>query len=71
MDGCGIAYWHPQWLQKYAKPSVFIVIYSLFRIIQLAGSIYLYITIPTLEKVFKIPSKITGKLIKKLEDVLI
>ncbi|XP_031628442.1 solute carrier organic anion transporter family member 74D-like [Contarinia nasturtii] len=60
MDGCGLSYWRPRWLQKYAKPGVFILFNSLFETIQFAGVIYLNTTITTLEKQFKIPSKTTG-----------
>ncbi|XP_031636084.1 solute carrier organic anion transporter family member 74D-like [Contarinia nasturtii] len=63
MDGCGISCWHPQWIQKFAKTSWFIVVYSLLGTIQSAGTTYFNITLTTIEKRFKIPSQTTGFII--------
>ncbi|XP_031619006.1 solute carrier organic anion transporter family member 74D-like [Contarinia nasturtii] len=60
MTNCGFSCWHPTWIQKFAKTRWFIVVYALLGTIQTASSTYFYITLPTIEKRFRIPSQTTG-----------
>ncbi|XP_053675033.1 solute carrier organic anion transporter family member 74D [Anopheles nili] len=57
---CGISCWHPAWLQRYATPRSFIVVYGFLGTVQAMAYIYFVITLTTLEKRFKIPSSTTG-----------
>ncbi|XP_031623047.1 solute carrier organic anion transporter family member 74D-like [Contarinia nasturtii] len=60
MDGCGTLFWHPKWMQKFAKARCFIVVYVVLGTIQSASATYFNITLTTLEKRFRIPSETTG-----------
>lgn len=62
MDGCGISYWHPKSLEKFAKTRWFIVAYAILGTIQSASTTYFVITLTTIEKRFRIPSLSTGEL---------
>uniref|UniRef100_A0A182PDY0 Solute carrier organic anion transporter family member n=1 Tax=Anopheles epiroticus TaxID=199890 RepID=A0A182PDY0_9DIPT len=57
---CGISCWHPAWLQRFATPRSFIVVYGFLGTVQAMAYIYFVITLTTLEKRFKIPSSTTG-----------
>ncbi|CAG9797785.1 unnamed protein product [Chironomus riparius] len=57
---CGMFNWYPQFLQRFANTRSFIAVYGLLGIFQAMGYIYLVITLPTIEKRFKIPSQTTG-----------
>ncbi|KAH8234036.1 hypothetical protein KR032_011389 [Drosophila birchii] len=57
---CGMANWHPQWLQKYATTKMFMAVYGLLGTIQAMSYMYFIVTLTTLEKRFKIPSQTTG-----------
>lgn len=58
---CGITGWHPKWLQKYANPKTFLIVYGLLGTLQSMAFLYFIVTLTTLEKRFKIPSQTTGK----------
>lgn len=58
---CGIAGWHPEWLQKFANVKVFLIIYGLLGTTQWMAFIYFNATLTTLEKRFNIPSGTAGK----------
>lgn len=58
---CGLAYWHPAWLQKYATTKSFMYVYGLLGTIQAMSYMYFIVTLTTLEKRFKIPSQTTGE----------
>uniref|UniRef100_A0A182NNV3 Solute carrier organic anion transporter family member n=1 Tax=Anopheles dirus TaxID=7168 RepID=A0A182NNV3_9DIPT len=57
---CGISCWHPAWLQRFATPKSFIMVYGFLGTVQAMAYIYFVITLTTLEKRFKIPSSTTG-----------
>ncbi|XP_016987868.1 solute carrier organic anion transporter family member 4C1 [Drosophila rhopaloa] len=57
---CGMANWHPAWLQKYATTKMFMAVYGLLGTIQAMSYMYFIVTLTTLEKRFKIPSQTTG-----------
>ncbi|EDW28766.1 GL18770 [Drosophila persimilis] len=57
---CGLANWHPAWLQKYATTKMFMGVYGLLGTIQAMSYMYFIVTLTTLEKRFKIPSQTTG-----------
>ncbi|XP_061513237.1 solute carrier organic anion transporter family member 74D [Anopheles gambiae] len=57
---CGISCWHPAWLQRFATPRSFIMVYGFLGTVQAMAYIYFVITLTTLEKRFKIPSSTTG-----------
>ncbi|XP_033149776.1 solute carrier organic anion transporter family member 74D [Drosophila busckii] len=57
---CGMAWWHPAWLQKYATTKSFMYVYGLLGTIQAMSYMYFIVTLTTLEKRFKIPSQTTG-----------
>ncbi|KAH8267512.1 hypothetical protein KR018_006415 [Drosophila ironensis] len=57
---CGMANWHPAWLQKYATTKMFMGVYGLLGTIQAMSYMYFIVTLTTLEKRFKIPSQTTG-----------
>ncbi|KFB54062.1 hypothetical protein ZHAS_00002789 [Anopheles sinensis] len=56
---CGISCWHPGWLQRFATPKSFILVYGFLGTVQAMAYIYFVITLTTLEKRFKIPSSTT------------
>lgn len=58
---CGLANWHPAWLQKYATTKTFMYVYGLLGTIQAMSYMYFIVTLTTLEKRFKIPSQTTGE----------
>uniref|UniRef100_A0A182J4Z2 Solute carrier organic anion transporter family member n=1 Tax=Anopheles atroparvus TaxID=41427 RepID=A0A182J4Z2_ANOAO len=57
---CGISCWHPVWMQRFATPKSFILVYGFLGTVQAMAYIYFVITLTTLEKRFKIPSSTTG-----------
>uniref|UniRef100_A0A2M4BDH4 Solute carrier organic anion transporter family member n=1 Tax=Anopheles marajoara TaxID=58244 RepID=A0A2M4BDH4_9DIPT len=57
---CGLSWWHPRWLQRFATPRSFILVYGFLGTVQAMAYIYFVITLTTLEKRFKIPSSTTG-----------
>ena len=60
-DTCGLGpCFRPAWLQKFATPRFFLIVYGLLGTIQAMAYIYFVATLTTLEKRFKIPSKTTG-----------
>lgn len=58
---CGLAKWHPTWMQRYATTKSFMVVYGLLGTIQAMSYMYFVVTLTTIEKRFKIPSQTTGK----------
>lgn len=58
--GCGICGIYPKWLRNRATPRTFIVVYGLLGTVQSMAFIYIIVTLTTLEKRFKIPSRTTG-----------
>jgi hypothetical protein len=60
-DTCGLGpCFRPAWLQKFATPRFFLIVYGLLGTIQAMAYVYFVATLTTLEKRFKIPSKTTG-----------
>ncbi|XP_037958813.1 solute carrier organic anion transporter family member 74D-like [Teleopsis dalmanni] len=57
---CGLASWHPLWMQKYATTKMFMAVYGLLGTIQAMSYMYFIVTLTTIEKRFKIPSQTTG-----------
>lgn len=57
---CGIGSFKPKWLRKFANVKSFMAVYGLLGTIQAMAFVYLVVTLTTMEKRFKIPSKITG-----------
>ncbi|KAL5279212.1 hypothetical protein ACFFRR_003683 [Megaselia abdita] len=57
---CGLTFFHPQWLQRFANIRWFMAIYGLLGTIQAMSQMYFIVTLTTLEKRFKIPSQTTG-----------
>ncbi|XP_067623992.1 solute carrier organic anion transporter family member 74D [Eurosta solidaginis] len=57
---CGLAKWHPAWMQRYATTKSFMVVYGLLGTIQAMSYMYFVVTLTTIEKRFKIPSQTTG-----------
>lgn len=60
--GCGICGIYPRWLRDRATPKNFIAVYGLLGTVQAMAFIYIVVTLTTLEKRFKIPSRTTGKI---------
>jgi len=58
---CGICGIYPRWLRNRATPRTFIVVYGLLGTVQAMAFIYIIVTLTTLEKRFKIPSRTTGE----------
>lgn len=58
---CGICGIYPKWLRNRATPRNFIVVYGLLGTVQAMAFIYIVVTLTTLEKRFKIPSRTTGE----------
>ncbi|CAL7943801.1 unnamed protein product [Xylocopa violacea] len=59
-QGCGICGIYPRWLRDRATPRSFIAVYGLLGTVQAMAFIYIVVTLTTLEKRFKIPSRTTG-----------
>lgn len=57
---CGICGIYPRWLRDRATPKNFIAVYGLLGTVQAMAFIYIVVTLTTLEKRFKIPSRTTG-----------
>ncbi|XP_014246027.1 solute carrier organic anion transporter family member 1C1-like isoform X1 [Cimex lectularius] len=57
---CGLGTFKPDWLQKMASKKVFIVIFGLLGMNEIAVGSYFVGTISTIEKRFKLPSSTTG-----------
>lgn len=57
---CGLANWHPEWMQRYANTKMFMAVYGLLGTIQAMSYMYFIVTLTTIEKRFKIPSQTTG-----------
>ncbi|KAL6263714.1 hypothetical protein P5V15_003800 [Pogonomyrmex californicus] len=57
---CGICGIYPRWLRNRATPRNFIAVYGLLGTVQAMSFIYIVVTLTTLEKRFKIPSRTTG-----------
>jgi hypothetical protein len=57
---CGFGYWRPKWLQKLAKPEIFIINFSLVAIFQGATFTCLIGSLSTLEKRYAFESKVSG-----------
>nr|CAD7433520.1 unnamed protein product [Timema monikensis] len=51
---------HPSWMQKFNRPGWYLIVFGLYGWIQCMAGFYFTSTIPTIEKRFKLPSKITG-----------
>lgn len=58
---CGLSFWHPSWLQKFANSKMFLIVYGLLGTTQAMGYLYFVVTLTTIEKRFKIPSQTTGE----------
>jgi hypothetical protein len=58
---CGICGIYPRWLRNRATPRNFIAVYGLLGTVQAMAFIYIVVTLTTLEKRFKIPSRTTGR----------
>ncbi|XP_067138901.1 solute carrier organic anion transporter family member 74D-like [Centruroides vittatus] len=65
---CGFGKWRPKWLQRFAKPSAFLISFSLLGIVQGAYYAYLIGVISTIEKRYSFNSKATG-LILTMDNV--
>lgn len=61
MDGCGILFWYPSWLARFANTRCYMIIFGLLGTIQEIAATYLVVTLTTMEKRFKIPSQTTGE----------
>ncbi|EZA61297.1 hypothetical protein DMN91_012661 [Ooceraea biroi] len=57
---CGVCGIYPRWLRNRATPKNFIAVYGLLGTVQAMAFIYIVVTLTTLEKRFKIPSRTTG-----------
>ncbi|XP_023287779.1 solute carrier organic anion transporter family member 5A1 [Orussus abietinus] len=57
---CGLCGLYPGWLRSRANPRNFIAVYGLLGTVQAMAFIYIVVTLTTLEKRFKIPSRTTG-----------
>ncbi|XP_012215069.1 solute carrier organic anion transporter family member 74D [Linepithema humile] len=58
--GCGVCGIYPKWLRNRATHRNFIAVYGLLGTVQAMAFIYIAVTLTTLEKRFKIPSRTTG-----------
>nr|CAD7573863.1 unnamed protein product [Timema californicum] len=59
---CGLGSFRPHWLQRFASTRWFLVVYTFLGVVQSMSFSYTSSTITTLEKRFKIPSKVIGVL---------
>lgn len=60
MEACGIFFWYPNWMARFANTRCYMIVYGLLGTIQEIGATYLFVTLTTMEKRFKIPSQTTG-----------
>lgn len=58
---CGMWFWRPNYLQRFATAKTFLVVYGFLGFTQAMGYMYFMVTLTTLEKRFKIPSYTTGE----------
>lgn len=58
---CGVRFWHPEWLQKYATTKWFLGIYGLLGTVQAMSYMYFVVTLTTIERRFHMPSQTTGE----------
>lgn len=65
---CGFCGIYPRWLQNWATSRSFIVVYGLLGTVQAMAFIYIVVSLTTLEKRFKIPSRTTGMLCRLLTN---
>lgn len=64
---CGIGYCKKiSWLQRLANKTVYVIVYGVLGCIFSASYAYSNSTISTIEKRYKIPSKVTGKSLIKM-----
>lgn len=57
---CGLSFFKPAGLQKYATSKHFLVVYGLLGTIQAMSFVYFISTLTTFERRFKITSETTG-----------
>lgn len=57
---CGLGRWKPRWLQRFANPKTFLVIFCIVGIFQGAYFAYVAGILSTIEKRYSFKSKITG-----------
>ncbi|XP_073992064.1 organic anion transporting polypeptide 33Ea isoform X2 [Rhodnius prolixus] len=63
-NDCGLGkYCRPRWLQGFATPTTFMVVYGLLGTIQAMSYVYIISTLTTIERRFGIPSKTTGMML--------
>lgn len=66
---CGVCGIYPKWLRNRATSKNFIAVYGLLGTVQAMAFIYIIVTLTTLEKRFKIPSRTTGEFHSRIIDV--
>ncbi|CAG2102309.1 unnamed protein product, partial [Medioppia subpectinata] len=57
---CGLGSWRPGWLQVFATPFWFAIVYALIGVVQTMSTTYLIAVLTSVEKRFAIDSKISG-----------
>ncbi|CAG2105376.1 unnamed protein product [Medioppia subpectinata] len=57
---CGLGSWRPEWLQVFATPFWFAIVYALIGVVQTMSTTYLIAVLTTVEKRFAFDSKISG-----------
>lgn len=61
---CGLTrHFRPKWLQRFATPRTYMVVYGLLGTIQAMSFVYFTVTLSNIEKRFKISSKTTGMML--------
>lgn len=61
---CGTWIFRPKFLQRFATPRSFMIVYGFLGTIQAMAFIYFVVSLTTMERRFKIPSQTTGIMIE-------
>jgi MFS family permease len=57
---CGFGSWRPKFIQKFASPRIFLLIFGIIGVLQGAAFTYMIASVSTLEKRYAFSSKISG-----------
>lgn len=61
-NGCGLRFYHPKWLQRFANARVYLLIHGILGTVQGMCDVYFAVTLTTLEKQYKIRTQTIGEL---------
>lgn len=58
---CGLSFYHPKWLQKFANVKTYIMVHGILGTVQGMCDVYFAVTLTTLEKQYKIGTQTIGE----------